>query len=163
MSNGWVELLVAERDKTTRTVKRIESRLRMLEEIVNQRRRAEAKEAVAETDAAKQEAEGKHPIIQKVAQDNAVLSEELSSLANTRQGVTDGVDAANKEAKQINADFQFAQHINPLRCPMHIGLIQYGRNRGLIMWQGPRPFKCGPFGAPDDHHMFCQSAVQNAR
>jgi len=104
-----VELLKAQRDKTTRTLKRIDSRVHLLEEKVNERRRAEAKEAVAETDAATQEAEGKHPLIQKTAQENAELSEELSSLANSRQGVTDGVDAANKEAKQINADFQSAQ------------------------------------------------------
>ncbi len=104
-----IELLKAQRDKTARSLARIGTRVRLLEEMVNKRRRAEAQEAIAQTEADKQDAEGKHPIIQKMAQDNAVLSEELSTLASSRQGVTDAVDAANKKSKQINADFQSAQ------------------------------------------------------
>jgi len=104
-----IELLQAQRDETVRSLERIDTRVRLLEETVNQRRRAEAEEALAQTKAAQVEAKGKHPIIQKIAQDNAVLSEELSSLANIRQGVTDAVDVANKESRQIDADFQNAK------------------------------------------------------
>ncbi len=75
-----VDLLKVQRDKVTRSVENLGEQVRLLEDLLNQRRRDKAEKAVEEAEEAKREAAGKHPVIQKMAEENATLSEQLKNL-----------------------------------------------------------------------------------
>ena len=80
-----VDLLQAKRDKAAASVQWVGTRVKMLEELVNRKRQAEAEQARAEAEATRREAEGKHPLVVGLAEQNAALSEEL---ARRRRGWT---------------------------------------------------------------------------
>jgi potassium efflux system protein len=101
-----LDLLKAQRDETARSVQRISTRVNLLAEMVNQRRRAEAERAQKEAEAAMLEAIGKHPLVQKLAAQNAALSEELGALAADLDRVTADREVASKEVKRITEAFR---------------------------------------------------------
>lgn len=104
-----IELLKVQREQTARNVERISTLERLLEEMVNQRRQLEAENAQAEAETAMRELADKHPIIQKMAVQNAALSDELSSLTADLKWVTGDADAAVKKTKRIEEDFRGAR------------------------------------------------------
>ena len=101
-----VDLLKAQRDKVARSVENVGEQVRLLEDIVNQRRRDKAEKAVEEAEEAKREAAGKHPVIQQMAEENAALSEQLKNLTEELERVTREKDSAIKTTKRIDEDFQ---------------------------------------------------------
>ncbi len=101
-----IDLLKAQRDKVTRSVENVGELVQLLEDLLNQRRRAEAEKADAEAEEAQREAAGKHPIIQKIAEENVALSEQLKNLTEELEGVTREKDSAIKKTKRIDEDFQ---------------------------------------------------------
>ena len=104
-----IELLKAQRDKSRRDISRINTRVDMLEEIVNKRRHSEAEEAVAESEAARVEAAGKPPVLLAIAEENTGLSQVLFSLAATREYVTSQIDRVSAQANKIETEFRSAK------------------------------------------------------
>lgn len=96
-----VELLQAQRDRNAHNVEWIGKRVAFLENLVSNRRLGEAERARSEAEAARLEAAGKHPLIRNLAEQNAVLSQEVESLAVELEQVTAGDDQARSEARRI--------------------------------------------------------------
>ncbi len=104
-----VDLLEAGRDRSLITVNRMRPRVERLEEILGQRRRSEAEASVVEAEKAKREATGKHPLVQQLAENNAVLSQQLTALADNLDRVRGEYEVASRESKRITDDFRSAQ------------------------------------------------------
>jgi len=104
-----IELLKAQRDKARRDISRINTRVDMLEEVVNKRRHSEAEEAVAESEAARVEAAGKPSVLLTIAEENTGLSQVLFSLAATREYVTSQIDRVSAQASKIETEFRSAK------------------------------------------------------
>jgi potassium efflux system protein len=103
-----IDLLKAQIEQTTRSGTRTGERVTQLEDLLTQRRRAEAEQAQAETEAevSKLEAEDTHPLIQMLAERNAALSDKLSAASAELEQFTSGDQTANSDAKTIESDFR---------------------------------------------------------
>ncbi len=104
-----VDLLKAKRDKADASVDWVGARVRLLQELVNRGRQAEAEQARAEAAATRREAEGKHPLVVELAGRNATLSEELASMAARQAELAQQADRTERLARQVEADFKRAQ------------------------------------------------------
>ena len=104
-----IELLKAQRDKAALSLERIDVRVQLLEDMLAGKRLAEAEQAKAEAEQAKREVMGKHPLLQSLAERNAILGEELSAVAAELANVNAENDAAEKQSKQIEEDFRSAK------------------------------------------------------
>jgi potassium efflux system protein len=96
-----IELMQAQRDRTERSHNRLATRVSMLEELLAQQRREEAERAKREAEVAKAEMAGKHPTIQKLAEQNAVLTDRLTGVSAKLEKVTTGDKSADSTAKRI--------------------------------------------------------------
>jgi len=67
-----------ERDKALASKEWFRKRVRILEDLVNQKRAAEAGQTLAQAEEIREGAEGKHPMVVRLAERNAVLSEEIA-------------------------------------------------------------------------------------
>jgi potassium efflux system protein len=101
-----IELLNALRDRATHSLERMGNRIPLLENMISERRLAEAEQAKSEAEVAQREALGKHPLVMTLAEKNAALSEELTSLAADLDQISAEDEAANKEAKRIDEVFR---------------------------------------------------------
>jgi potassium efflux system protein len=103
-----IDLLKAQIEQNERSESRTRERVTLLEELLTQRRRAEAEQAQAETEAevSKLEAEDTHPLIQMLAERNAALSDQLSAASTELENVATGDQTANSNAKAIENDFR---------------------------------------------------------
>jgi potassium efflux system protein len=104
-----VELLRAQHDRTARTVERLTELVRRLEDLLNERRQNEAAQAQAKAQAEQLEAQGKHPLVQRLAQQNAALGETLKAQAAELERVDAEEDRAAAEAKRIEESFRSAR------------------------------------------------------
>ncbi len=104
-----VDLLKAKRDKAAASVEWVGNRAKILEELVNRRRQAEAEQARAEAKASRREAQGKHPLVVRLAEQNAVLSEELAQMASRMNALAEQEEQADKLARQIETQFKSAK------------------------------------------------------
>jgi len=104
-----IDLLKAQRDQARNNISRINTRVDLLIELVNQRRHAEAQAAVAESEAVAGDTEGKPTILLVVAEQNTALSQVLFSLAATREYVTSQINRVSEEASRIESEFSRAQ------------------------------------------------------
>ncbi len=104
-----VALLEAQRDEHAKNVARIRTGTARLEEMGSERRLAEAEESMVRAAEAEREARGKHPLVQRLAADNAALSEEFTALAAKLDRVSGEDGLATKETKRIADDFRSAQ------------------------------------------------------
>ena len=84
-------------------------RVKILEDLVNQKRQAEAEQTLAQAEAIREEAEGKHPMIVRLAEQNAALSEEIAGTMSVLGGLTERAEQADKRARRIEADFKSAK------------------------------------------------------
>ena len=103
-----IDLLKAQIEQTERSNARTRERVTRLDEILTQRRRAEAEQAQAETEAdvTKLEVEDTHPLVQALAKQNAALSDQLGAISVDLEKVTSGDQTANSDAKAIEAEFR---------------------------------------------------------
>jgi len=101
-----LELLEAERDKATSALKRMHARVELLENLLSARRVAEAQQSITEAEKARHQSVGKHPLVQKMANMNAALSEEIGSLATSLEQATAEDDTIKKQAEQISNEFR---------------------------------------------------------
>ncbi len=104
-----VEWLEAQRDQQAASIKRINARIALLEELSSRQGRVEAREAVAAADAAVEEAAGKHPLIQQLAEENASLTREAAALASTLKRTSDSDGSVDRDAKRIEDNFRQAR------------------------------------------------------
>jgi len=100
-----VELLEAQREQSAREAERLRERVGSLGEIVNQRRMSEAESAQAQAQAIRQEAIGKHSVVQGLAEENAELSNELADMAARLEEATAAQNQATAFAQRIAEDF----------------------------------------------------------
>jgi potassium efflux system protein len=77
-----MDLLKAERDRAAASVQWVGSRVKLLQELVNDKRKEEAAEAEAEAEEIRRKAEGGHPSVVHLAEQNAALTEELAQMAS---------------------------------------------------------------------------------
>jgi potassium efflux system protein len=104
-----VELLEAQRDEAAHSVERITARVRILNELSTQKGSAEAEQAEAAAKAAVSDAAGKHQLIQELAEQNAELTRETSTLADELSEINERSGATAKEAKRIEESFRSAR------------------------------------------------------
>ena len=134
-----LELLEAERDKATNTLKRMRTRVQQLENTLSARRVTEAQQARTAAEQAQLESRGKHPLVQKMAQMNAVLSEELGSLAKSLEQATAEDDTTNRQAEKIGNEFRSTrQKVELAGLSQALGRVLYEQQREL---PNPRMFR----------------------
>jgi potassium efflux system protein len=104
-----INLLEAQRDQATRTVKRVAARVKILEELSSRQGHIEAEQAREEAAAAVTDAAGKHAIVLELAEENAELTRELATIATRLRKVSASDDAIEKEADRIEDYFRAAR------------------------------------------------------
>ena len=101
-----IDLLKAERDTAERSLERIKARIKLLEDLVAEKRRTDAERAKREAEIAQAEMAGKHPLVQQLAARNAALTDELAKVSASLEKVSAGDESANKVAKRIQDEFE---------------------------------------------------------
>ncbi len=99
-------LLKIERDKALAGEEWTGKRVKILENLVNQKRQAEAQQTLAQAEVIREGAEGKHPMIVRLAEQSAALSEEIAGTMSVLGGLTERAQQADQRARQIEADFK---------------------------------------------------------
>jgi potassium efflux system protein len=129
--NPRLELLKAQRDRTARSEANVGVVVKFLQELVNERRQAEAKRAEAEATADKLQAAGKHPAIRALAEQNAELAQQVTELTSDLQRLTDSRARAENLAKQFEQSLQRTKQrveVGGLTSSLGRVLIQEKRN-----------------------------------
>jgi len=101
-----IDLLKAERDTAERSLERIKVRIKLLEELVAQKRRTDAEQAKQDAEIAQAEMAGKHPLVQQLAAQNADLTDELSEVSARLEKISAGDKSAIRDAKRIEDELQ---------------------------------------------------------
>jgi len=104
-----LDLQELERDRAVANKEWLGKRVQILEDLVNQKRATEAGETLAQAEAIREDAEGKHPMVVRLAERNAVLSEEIAGSLSVLGRLTEQAEQARKRARQIETDFNSAQ------------------------------------------------------
>ena len=104
-----IELMNAQRDKATLEISRFSKTVENLENIIVERRSAEALTAKEETEETQRQAFDKHPQVQALADKNALLSETLSGLAKSLEQVTSEENTTSQQAKRITDNYRLAR------------------------------------------------------
>ena len=118
-----LDLLQARRDKAAASVVWVGARVKVLEELANQSRQAEAEGARKTAEATRREAEGQHPLVVQLAEQNAALTEEIAERASELEKLTAQTEDTDSLARQLDADFKSANE------SISIGI--YGLNEEL--------------------------------
>jgi len=104
-----IKLLEAKRDRETRSFSRISTRVNLLEELASRKGRAEVEKAEATVKAAVDNAEEKHPLIRRLAKENAELTQSFKTTAEKLRRISSRDDEINAEAKGIEERFRGAR------------------------------------------------------
>jgi potassium efflux system protein len=104
-----IKLLKAQQDQTAYTVERVAARVAILSELVAQKGSAQAEEAKVSAEAAVSDAASKHPLIQDLAQQNAVLTRYTSDVAAEFSKSNAKGTATGRERKHIEDSFRSAR------------------------------------------------------
>ena len=104
-----IKLMEAKRDRLVYTIEKIKVRIKLLSKYSSRQGRAEAEQAEAEAEAAVYDAAGKHPLIQALAEQNAELTKDISTMAAALKKVSVGSEAINRDAKRIEDNFRNAR------------------------------------------------------
>ncbi len=127
-----VDLLKAQRDKAADDLAWIGERARLMESLLSERRHTEAEQALAEAEVEKRKAKGKHPLLQRVAEQNAELSEVLSTMASDLKHVVSQDDTVKARAEQIEQEFNNARQRLEIAGLSHaIGQLLWEQRRDL--------------------------------
>jgi len=106
-----VELLEAKRDQAVRDAAVISQRLARLETLITQRRQADAGRAKVAAEAALQDAEGLHPLVVQLAEQNAALSVEIADTVTRLDEIRQRTESTNKRRQQLDGDFESAREV----------------------------------------------------
>lgn len=101
-----IDLLEAGRDRYDFTVEQLTELVASAQKAVNQQRQVSAEKAKATAEKIQRELEGKHSLIRQLADQNSVLSDELSQLTAELERVTHASNTAKKENDRIKVQFQ---------------------------------------------------------
>ncbi len=104
-----ITLLKAERDRSSRSAGRIGSTIAALELINNEQRQQEADIAKAKAEAAKIETSGKHPLLQQLAEENDIISNQLQQVTAELEQVKADQSQANLAIKGLREEFKNTQ------------------------------------------------------
>lgn len=127
-----VELLEAERDKAINNLKVMRARIHQIENLLSGRRLADAQQARTAAEKTRSESRGKHPLVQDMAQKNALLSEDLGSLAKSLEQASVEDDATNRQAEQIGNEFRSTrQKVELAGLGQALGQVLYEQQRAL--------------------------------
>jgi potassium efflux system protein len=103
------ELLQAQRDYNASSLARIQIRVNRLEGLLSSRRLAEAEQAETAAQEAQREQEGKHPLLQELASQNAELGSEIARLASVLDVVSAEDDEARQQTRKVVDDYRRAR------------------------------------------------------
>ncbi len=127
-----IALLKTQRRRTSQTLDRLRTRMAMLDKLVNQERRSETEQAVAEAEVAQLKAEGKHPLIQELAKNNALLTETLKSISSDLEKASSRDLDIVAETKRIQDEFRSAkQKIKLIDVSHAVGQVLLNQRRSL--------------------------------
>ncbi len=101
-----IQLLKAQIARRELTLKNLRATVAMLEDKLGKQRQEEAKKAVASAQAAQLEAAGKHPLLVKVAQENATVSRQLVVESRNIETVSKLTNDTEVEAKQLEEEYR---------------------------------------------------------
>ena len=104
-----VDLLEAQRDQLARSVGRATERIKLLEEFSTQQRHEEVNAAEVASQAAVDEAVGKHELIQRLAAQNAELTADISAISTDLKSSGAHDESVDRDAKRIEANFRAAR------------------------------------------------------
>ena len=104
-----VDLLKAKRDKAAASVQWVGTRVKSLDELAILKRQEAAELARAEAEATRREAQGKHPLVIRLAERNAALSEGLAQAAASLNALTEKVEQTDKMARRTETQFKSAR------------------------------------------------------
>ena len=104
-----VDLLQAEQDKAAGEIERIGLRVEKLSDLVNRKREVEAEQAKVAAEEAKRETEGMDPLLVRLAERNAELTEALQAMATRLNTLDEEQAQAEALAQRIEADFKDTQ------------------------------------------------------
>jgi potassium efflux system protein len=104
-----IDLLKAKRDQALASIERVGERVKLLEDLVAQKRQAEADEAKLGAEATHREAKGRHPLVVALAEQNAVLAQDIADTASELAELAERTEEADRLARQLEEDFKIAQ------------------------------------------------------
>jgi len=104
-----VELLSARKELATHNVRQVRSRVRLLEEAVNQRRQADLTSVQDETEAALREFAGRHPVLARFAGENAQFAEKLVATARQLERLSARDGEIDELTTRIEQEFNNAR------------------------------------------------------
>jgi len=104
-----VELLQAEQDKAAGDVESIDARVQQLNDLVNRKRQLEAERAKLAAEEARREIEGLDPLLVRLAQQNAELSDELQAMTSRLNTLDQEQSQAEGLVQRFDADFKDAR------------------------------------------------------
>jgi potassium efflux system protein len=106
-----VQLLEARRDRAAQDAAAIGRRLAHLEDLITQRRQADAERAKAAAEAARLDAEGRHPLVVRLAERNAALSGDIADTVTRLDEIRLQTEATERLRQQLEGDFQSAREV----------------------------------------------------
>ena len=124
-----VDLMKAKRDKAEASVEWVGKRVKLLENLVTERRQAEAEEAKTVAEVIRREAEGRHSLVVRLADQNAALTEEIAGLASELADLAAQTEETDKLARQLEEDFESAQET------VTIGIYGLNEELGYLLLQ----------------------------
>ena len=125
-----IELIEAGRDKYAFSVEQLTELVASAQKVVNQQRQVAAEKAKATAEKIQRELEGKHSLIQQLAAQNSILSDELGQLTAELERVTHASNTAKKDNDRIKVQFQ------DVRKKFDIG--GFGRVHGQVLIEQQR-------------------------
>ncbi len=101
-----LELLKAQLERRKITLQHLQATVAAIESILGERRQEDATKALAMAQAAQLAAEGKHPMLVAVAEENAAISEELYQLSSKIEDVSKAATDAEQKAKALDDSYR---------------------------------------------------------
>ena len=127
-----LKLLEAKQEYASLNVERIRTRARTLEDIISQRRGAEAEQARLEAESTQQELEGQHPLVREMAAINVNLGERLTQRSLEIQNASDQRDATRQLLTQLSEDLDSTKNkMNIAGVSQALGQLLVNQRRSL--------------------------------
>ncbi|MDX2506367.1 MAG: mechanosensitive ion channel, partial [Gammaproteobacteria bacterium] len=99
-----VKLLTVKKELSDHSLKKINTRVRFLEQQVDLKRSSEIQKTQEITREEQIQAQGKHPLVLSLAKSNSHLSEDITNKANELGGIELGDDEVNKEVRRLTQE-----------------------------------------------------------
>ena len=104
-----VDLLKAKRDQAAASVRWVGTRVRLLDALVDRKRQQEAERVRAEAELIRRDAQGEHPLVLRLAERNAALSEALATAAVQLSALGEQTEQTDQLARRIERQFTSAR------------------------------------------------------